>query len=214
MTGQEFKKLLTLNDLSQEQAAQVFGVSRQTINTWCKVELLSKEIVDKVNTLLKVKTFSTENSTLKVTPYKTIIDESKEVNVGVPVYDLDVTAGTDLEYSSNGLPEKIKGYISLPNFKNCVAFIMVRGDSMYPKFKAGDLIGVEPVKDLDIIQWGHAYVVVTHDNQRMLKYIRKGKNESTIILRSEDDKYDDIIIEKRKIIKLYMAKGPVRDDWQ
>lgn len=136
-----------------------------------------------------------------------------KVNNGIPVYDIDATAGGGLDFS-NQLPETIKGYINLPNFKNCIAFIMVKGDSMYPRFKAGDLIGLEPLLDMDIIQWGQTYVVLTKDNQRLLKYVRKGKDEKHLILRSENPKYDDMDLHKSKVQKLFMAKGPVRDDWQ
>ncbi len=136
-----------------------------------------------------------------------------KIEAGVPVYDIDATAGGNLDFS-NQLPETIKGYINLPNFKNCVAFIMVKGDSMYPRFKAGDLIGLEPLIDMDIIQWGQTYVVLTIDNQRLLKYVRRGTKEDFIILRSENEKYDDMLLHRSKIRKLFMAKGPVRDDWQ
>ncbi len=194
MKGFDFKQLLRIKNLTQDQAGDLIGVTRQTINTWCKTDLLDEEVVEKINRKLNVK-----QPDISIKP--------------VPVYDIDVTAGDSLEFS-NHLPELIKGYISLPNFKNCIAFIMVRGESMQPKFKAGDLIGIEPVVDMDIIQWGHVYVVVTHDNQRLLKYVRKGKDENHLALKSENDQYDDIILPKKKVIKLYMAKGPVRDDWQ
>jgi phage repressor protein C with HTH and peptisase S24 domain len=193
MKGSEFKILLKVKGLTQEAAADLIQVSRQTINTWCKLDELDKDVVETIQKRLNVKTLDKIG--------------------GVPVYDVDVTAGNSLDFS-NHLPEKIKGYISLPNFQNCFAFIMVRGDSMYPKFKAGDLIGLELVNDMEIIQWGHAYVIVTHDNQRMLKYVRKGKDDQHLILKSEDSHYDDISLPRKKIIQLYMAKGPVRDDWQ
>lgn len=194
MKGSELKQLLRTENITQDAAAELLGVSRQTVNTWCKQDVLDEDIVEKIAKRLKVKALDKKNG-------------------AVPVYDVDATAGGGMDFSTQ-LPETVKGYISLPNFRNCIAFIMVRGDSMYPKFKAGDLIGLEPVQDLDIIQWGHAYVVVTHDNQRMLKYIRKGKDDNHLILKSESDLYDDISIPKKKLIKLFMAKGPVRDDWQ
>lgn len=203
MTGPEFKYLIRLNDLTQSQVAELLGVSRQTINTWCKSSKISDSDEALINNKIKLEVKTNRQSELT----------KVKIEKGVPVYDVDATAGSGLDFSDH-LPEHVKGYISLPNFKNCIAFIMVRGDSMYPKFKAGDLIGIEPVGDIDIIQWGHAYVVLTHDNQRMLKYVRKGKDDKTIILKSESDLYDDILLPKNKVLKMFMAKGPVRDDWQ
>jgi SOS-response transcriptional repressor LexA len=138
---------------------------------------------------------------------------AKKQGGGIPVYDIDVTAGGNLDFS-NQLPETIKGYINLPNFKNCIAFIVVKGDSMYPRFRAGDYIGIEPLLDMDIIQWGQPYVVLTTDNQRVLKYLRHGKDDLHITLKSENPNYDEMHLKKNKIRKIFMAKGPVRDDWQ
>jgi transcriptional regulator with XRE-family HTH domain len=210
--GEILKQLIKEQGIRQEDFAESIGVSRTYLIRLFDKKELKPEFIDKAVSVLGVHkdlfyvyTNEHDSSALNnpVTTY----------GKGIPVYDIDVTAGTSLDFSDH-LPELIKGHISLPNFRNCVAFIMVRGDSMYPKFKAGDLIGLEPVQDLDIIQWGHAYVVVTHDNQRMLKYIRKGKDENHLVLKSESELYDDVIIPRKKVIKLFMAKGPVRDDWQ
>ena len=38
MNGIELKKLLKLNYLSQEEAAELFNVKRETVNRWCKSE--------------------------------------------------------------------------------------------------------------------------------------------------------------------------------
>ena len=48
MKGKEFKQLLKLNGLRQEDAAKIFDVSRQTISVWCK----SDEIDDKIVKLI------------------------------------------------------------------------------------------------------------------------------------------------------------------
>ncbi len=48
----------------------------------------------------------------------------------------------------------------------------------------------------------------------MVKYVRRGKDNSMLVLRSENEKYDDIEVKLSKLEKLYMVKGPIRDDWQ
>ena len=45
MSGKEFKQLLKLNGLRQEDAAKIFNVSRQTISVWCKSEAIDDKIV-------------------------------------------------------------------------------------------------------------------------------------------------------------------------
>lgn len=57
MNGKDLKRLIKINGLIQEDAAKLFGVSRQTINVWCKMEELPDKIVKLVN-----KHFSSKNS--------------------------------------------------------------------------------------------------------------------------------------------------------
>lgn len=45
MRGKEFKQLLKLNGLRQEDAAKIFNVSRQTVSIWCKSETIDDKIV-------------------------------------------------------------------------------------------------------------------------------------------------------------------------
>ena len=55
MKGKEFKKLLKLNGLRQEDAAKIFGVSRPTISIWCNSEDIDDKIVKLINERFRVK---------------------------------------------------------------------------------------------------------------------------------------------------------------
>ena len=52
MNGIELKKLLKLNYLSQEDAAELFNVKRETVNRWCSSE---KDLPDKTHKLVMSK---------------------------------------------------------------------------------------------------------------------------------------------------------------
>ena len=52
MNGKELKKLLKLNYLSQEDAAELFNVKRETVNRWCKSE---KDLPEKTHNLVMSK---------------------------------------------------------------------------------------------------------------------------------------------------------------
>lgn len=55
MNGKEFKKLLKLNGLTQEEAAKVFSVSRATICIWSKSDQIPDKIVKTINDTFRVK---------------------------------------------------------------------------------------------------------------------------------------------------------------
>lgn len=188
------------SDLTQEDFAKMMGFSFQNLHLYFNQEHFSprfkQKLLDK-----NIDIFRSQKRTIK-----------KPLNLGVPIYDIEATAG-DLQFNGD-MPETIQGHITLPNFRECVAFVYVRGDSMYSILKAGDLIGLIPVTDMDFIQYGNIYLIVTHDNQRMVKFIRKAEQEDHIILRSKNKEYDDILLKTDKIRKLFRVKGPIRDDWQ
>jgi len=199
MVGEQLRAYRKANDLSQERMAAIIGVPRSRYQKWedgvAQPKYEDQLKIDKI--------------------LSGIVEESKALyltNSGSPIYDTEVTAG---EFDFNGdMPERIIGYISLPNFKACKAFVYVRGDSMYGELKAGDLIGIIPVTDTDIIQYGNIYLIVTNDDQRMVKYIRRGQDDNHLILRSKNKNYDDIHLHRSKVRRLFMVKGPIRDEWQ
>lgn len=55
MKGKEFKQLLKLNGLRQEDAAKIFNVSRPTISIWCNSEEIDDKIVRLINEKFRVK---------------------------------------------------------------------------------------------------------------------------------------------------------------
>lgn len=55
MKGKELKKLIRDKELSQEKAAKLLNITRQTLNIWCKMEEIPDKILHKVK-----KTFDVE----------------------------------------------------------------------------------------------------------------------------------------------------------
>jgi hypothetical protein len=130
-------------------------------------------------------------------------------NKGIPVYDIDFTAGDVTQFSD--FQELVIGYINFSGFRNCIAFEKVKGNSMFPTFTAGDLVGLEPQENINIIEYGQPFAIVTTGKQSLIKIIRKGKDNDNLILRSNNKDFDDIDIHKKEILRLYKAHGPIRD---
>ena len=122
---------------------------------------------------------------------------------------MDFTAGDVIQFTD--FQEKVIGYIDLVGFKKCIAFVKVKGNSMFPTFTAGDLVGLEPQHDISIIEYGQPFGIVTKSGQSLIKIIRKGKDNDNLILRSNNKEFDDIDLKKSEILRLYKAHGPVRD---
>lgn len=127
---------------------------------------------------------------------------------GVPVYDVDVTAGFGpLERMFT--TDRITGHIDLPQLNNPQneRIVRVSGTSMEPAIHNGSYIAIRQVQT-DTIYWGQAYVIILED-YRMVKILRKHPDPTMVILHSENPDYDDIEISRSNIIGLYMVDAVI-----
>lgn len=140
----------------------------------------------------------------------------QEESIGKPVgrptgyYYPEVYAKAGFDIANfNDEMQRIPVYI--PNFGDDVAFINVYGDSMYPKYKAGDVIGIKPV-DFVYLVFGHPYVVVFDNGDVNIKYVRKGSDDLHVSLESENPKYDPREYPLSIIRAFYAVKGSVKKE--
>ena len=136
--------------------------------------------------------------------------EKKIENVEEPTtsyYYPDVSASAGLETEMEN-DELKRVPINIPNWEKGIAFINVYGDSMYPKYCSGEIIGIKEVEP-QYINYGYAYVVIFNDGQVFLKYIKKGKDNEHWILDSENPKYESREYHLSLIKKVFIIKGVI-----
>lgn len=199
MKGSELKKIIDDTGQSIKGIAEKSSIPHRTL-----YNLFEKEQVEK-HYLIKLSHALPKIAKIE----KLTIEDLKETSSGVPVYNVDFTAGDVTQFMD--FQEKVVGYIDLNGFKKCIAFVKIKGNSMFPTFTAGDLVGLEPMTDISIIEYGQPFAIVTKSGQSLIKIIRKGKDRDNLILKSNNKEFDDIDIHKNEILRLYKAHGPIRD---
>lgn len=122
----------------------------------------------------------------------------------IPYYDIEVSAGPISFYQD--YPELPNTALEIPFVSDVDLAMPVYGDSMYPRIKSGDIVLLKKIKDPDVILFGEVYLVITND-YRTIKYIRKHEDEDKIILVSENDRFDPVVIKKESILHLFLYKG-------
>ena len=152
-----------------------------------------------VKTLKEVQQGITELSTKQKNVLSKYIEEAREYFregevLGSPegeptgYYYPEVYAKAGFDFLSlSSEVNKIPVYV--PNFGRDVLFINVYGDSMYPKYKSGDIIGIKPV-DYVYLVFGHPYVIVFNNDDINIKYVRKGSDDQHVLLVSENENYE------------------------
>ncbi|WP_442588628.1 XRE family transcriptional regulator [Pedobacter sp. AW31-3R] len=137
----------------------------------------------------------------------TVAEEYK----GVPFFNVNFSDITFSEF--NLLRETPEYYVNLKPLNDCDAFLTVYGDSMYPKYASGEIIAVREVTNMEVIQWGEAYLIITDEtanNMITVKSVFEHYNESSLVLRAFNPAYTgDTIIERSAIKRLFIIKGKV-----
>ncbi|WP_395051666.1 S24 family peptidase [Flavobacterium sp.] len=194
------KELRENRGLSQTEFAKKMAVSLRTVQNW-------EANQDKIPMDKLVKIYKELESDLP--KIESIIHKSKtEFKPEITGYyypNVAAAAGMDKEMQNDEL-KRIP--INLPNWEKGIDFINVYGDSMYPKFCSGEIIGIKEV-ELQYLNYGFAYVVILKDGQVLLKFIKKGSDKDHIILESENKFYESKEYHLDQVKKVFIIKGVI-----
>lgn len=133
-----------------------------------------------------------------------------DIYIGVPYYDLDVTA--TIAESFSDVKEDPEFYVDFKPFNDCSVYLPVFGDSMYPLISSGEIVALKRVDNREYIQYGEPHLVITNavsNNMRTLKIIRKHQDDEMITLKSINPSFDDFVIPRSSILSLYIVKGKI-----
>ncbi len=139
------------------------------------------------------------------------LDTSDGAAGGVPVYDINVSAGCT-ELSRLFTADRIIGRLDLPGIGSDCSIVRVGGDSMSPVIKDGGYVAIRKINDLRHIFWGQIYVIILED-YRLVKYVRRDSSDAgNIILHSANPDYDDMEVRRDDIIGLYLVEMIINCD--
>lgn len=133
------------------------------------------------------------------------IAKSLSLNTGAPIYDVDVTAGT-ANLSRELTADNIIGRMTIPSLNPNLPVVRVSGNSMSPRINNGAYISIRAIRPDDPIIWGQIYVVILED-YRMVKYVRRHNNPAKMILHSENPDFDDIVIDRKKVVSMFLVEA-------
>ena len=84
--------------------------------------------------------------------------------------------------------------------------VQAQGNSMMPIIESGAYLAFLPENEFPMIAWGEIYIVVM-ENRRVVKYVRRHDNPEKIILKSANDDYDPMEVDKSDIVAMYPVKA-------
>lgn len=142
--------------------------------------------------------------TTSPTAYK--IEEHSSNNEGLPYYDVDFVGGFDETINDQtSVPDC---YLSVPGFERADFWCNVRGNSMHPLIKNGDLIALKEVPATSII-YGEVYAIVMNDI-RTIKKIRSSTNKAKLrFIPINTEEFDEQEYHKQDVIRVFEVMGTI-----
>ena len=192
MNAEKLKELRTKAGFTQEELAKKLNITRKTINSYEN----GSSIPDHLEIILN----------------KILNHDDSSVTLGyiTGFYLPEVSASAGLETSINN-DELKKIPVTIPGWEKDIIFINVFGDSMYPKFNSGEVIGVKYV-EFQFLNYGYPYVVVFNNGDVFIKIIQPGKDEEHLVLESVNAFYKPKEFHKSLIKSFYSIKGVIKKE--
>ena len=129
----------------------------------------------------------------------------------IPLYELTATAGlVAIFQDAVAAPDD---FISVPGLPPVDGAIFVRGDSMTPVLKSGDIVIYKKMElSEDSILWGQIYLL-SYSNESdcftVVKYLRHSDKAGFVRLVSENSFYDPLEIPASSITALALVKASI-----
>lgn len=216
---ERLRYLINISRLSQAQFAKRIGIDPSNLSKCLSGKLpISEALINKLVVDLGISKqwlkdgsdvpFAKETHASEIM-LKQPLQITTAQRQGVPVYDIDVTAGC-AELGRMFTEDRIVGVVDLPRLNPSCSIVKVSGDSMSPVIMNGGFIAIRPLTGRNIF-WGQIYVIVMED-YRMVKYLRKHRDYDKVILHSANPDYDDMEVLRSDIIDLYLVESIINYD--
>ncbi len=152
-----------------------------------------------------------EETATVVRPIRTRTRDIRVERQRVPLYDFEATAGLTPIFTNQNVPID---YLSIPDLPRCDGAVYVRGDSMFPLLKAGDIVMYKQIQDFYNIIWGEMYLIsFSYEGEEYItvKFIKKIEGRPDyVLLVSHNPHHAPKEIPVSAIRALAMVKASVR----
>jgi phage repressor protein C with HTH and peptisase S24 domain len=126
---------------------------------------------------------------------------------GIPLIPAHAEAGV-FSGEINVMELDCERYV-VPVFKDAEFLIYVKGLSMQPTFRSGDIVACKKLPLDTFFQWNKVYVLDT-DQGALIKRIKKSAKENFVLVVSDNDKYDPFELSLKKIYSIALVIGVIR----
>lgn len=208
-----FLNFLETNNLKKVDIANYLGVSKQYVTQLCNGT--AELSVERLQSLLENREWETsmllESYNNKTARSKVNYSRQKETQPQsrpLPLLPFEAVAGYMTD--NNGVDVFRGEAVTFADFiaQGADCAIRVGGDSMYPRYKNGDVLAIKILHDPQFFQWGRAYCLNTTQGCVVKILLPDPNDVERIVCHSENTKrYPDYSIHKSDIISIALVVG-------
>lgn len=202
---EKFLNFLRFNGLTKTQVADYLGVSKQYISQVSSgATFLSDE---KIAKLKENKDWDTSMFPEVSSKLNKPARDSSRLKL-IPLLPFSAIAGY-MSYN-NGVDLFRGETVSFSDFtdRGADCAIRVDGDSMYPRYKSGDILAIKILKDPTFFQWGRTYCLSTTQGCIIKKLFPCPGDNDRIVCHSENNElFPDYTITKSDILAVAIVVG-------
>lgn len=208
-----------LNISSDVRLAEILGVSKSTLSNW-----KARNSIDYAILFTKCKQINLDwlitgdgnpekepTSSVAVKEEFSLRTDRKIESQDIPLYDMSAAAGLVAIFNENNV--RPEDHLRIPNLPMVDGAIYVRGESMVPLLKSGDIIIYKKLElSLDSILWGQIYLlsfIAGGDTFTVVKYVQKSDQPGYIRLVSHNDLFQPKDIPLNSIQALAIVKASI-----
>lgn len=219
------------SDGNKSEFARMIGVSPQAVNTWISrntfdidivyakcVNISPEWLLTGKGPMLKPTIQEPQVTTQPSTPTAKdrlpeafrCLDPLHATQELIPLVTPKVAAGfgsADFVIAKSD----VKEYYVIPKWKrqHVDFMIEVTGDSMQPKYNAGDIVGCTIIHNSGFIQWNRPHVIATREQGLLIKRLMPGTTANSLSAVSENTQYPPFDIPKEEITGIALVIGHV-----
>ena len=142
----------------------------------------------------------------------------------VPIFSDSNIEDSEIEFpyfTNQTIQESLENYKNL-NFENSFKisipkinvdlFIDIFGDNISPTFKGREVLGVKLIP-LENLNFGSLYLIQFLNGECQLRRIFQNPNNKKVVLKKEDDKFPEVVIDIKSIRTLFAVKTVITKDF-
>ncbi len=125
----------------------------------------------------------------------------------------DVNAAANLKTLFIDKEQNILGKIVIPDMPRCDGAVYIKGDSMYPLLKSGDIVIYKELYNFQNVIYGEIYLLsfeLDGDEHLTVKYVNKSEREGFIRLVSYNSHHEPMDIPITCIYAIALIKASIR----